>query len=95
MISYADTEEMREISKQLTTLANELDETFTALYARLSNVPNETKEWVGNQAEYYFETISNDKSDCQKIAERIKVLSSEIDKNTTFSEKISNELSNS
>ena len=92
MISYADTEEMKEVSKQLNALAKELDETFNALYARLSAVPTETKEWVGRQAEFYFDTISNDKGKLNEVSERLKTFSSEIEKQAIQLESVANNL---
>lgn len=78
MISYAKTEDIKEISENLERLAQELEDNFTTLFARLSKVPEETKEWVGGQAKKYFETISKDETEYKKVSTRIKEFSNEL-----------------
>ncbi|MBR2753879.1 hypothetical protein IKD82_01820 [Candidatus Saccharibacteria bacterium] len=61
MITYADTNEINNITKDLSPLINDLESEFNSLFKRLSNVPTITKEWVGNQATFYFSKTSEDK----------------------------------
>lgn len=61
-LSYYNANEVEDIAKDIKTYANDFISEINNLYKRLSEVPNVTKEWVGNKANFYFDTISNDKS---------------------------------
>ena len=62
MITYMDTLRVEEIKNELSNLSNEYNEIITELFQKLTQVPFDTKEWVGNRANYYFSTILPDKS---------------------------------
>ena len=62
MINYADTAMMREIATSISHLVLEYNQEINNLYNRLSRVPYETKEWVGNSSEYYFKQVLLDKT---------------------------------
>ena len=62
MISYIDTAKVENIANDLSTLADELESEFDSLFKRLSGVPDITREWVGDQAKFYFNSTQNDKT---------------------------------
>lgn len=79
-ISYANTIEIENISKELITLANDLNTEFNNLFARFANVPTETKEWVGKQSMFYFELISHDKKEYTEFASKIRDIGYKLNK---------------
>ena len=91
MISYADTDEMKNISKELRILSQDLEDAFGALFARLSKVPEETKEWVGKPAKYFFETITQDEAKYKALSDRLKQISAEIETEANSIDAIINE----
>lgn len=63
-VTYMDTAKVDEIRKDLLDLANQYNDKITQLFKRISNIPYETKEWIGNQANKYFDIlINNDKKE--------------------------------
>lgn len=83
-ISYINTSDVENIANNIITLSSDLETEFNNLFRRLSNVPSITKEWVGNQSEYYFNTIINDKSKYIYFSKKInnigKTLNDEVEK---------------
>ncbi|NLC48224.1 MAG: hypothetical protein GX758_02570 [Tenericutes bacterium] len=69
---YADTDKMDDIARDIISLANDYDLQITKLFKRFSNVPYETKEWVGDSSIFYFKTIALDKNEFVKFSELIK-----------------------
>ena len=61
MISYIYTERVNDIAGELILAAEKLSQEFTALFKRLEEVPSVTKEWTGNQADFYFSEVVLDK----------------------------------
>ena len=80
MIPYVDTEELDSISDEVQTAAEDLEIEIKALFNRLRNVPQETQEWVGNQADYYFSTITQDEGKYLDFIAKIKALGLELKK---------------
>ena len=78
MISYANTDKMKSIAKDLSNAVDDLEKEFTSLYGRFQNVPEGTKEWVGDQAKFYFRRISSDKKQYDILVHELKRLSKEI-----------------
>lgn len=71
-LKHADTKEIRELANEIIVLANDYQEEVLSLFRRFANVPTITKEWVGDQAEYYFDTISFEKADFDYVGDGIK-----------------------
>jgi hypothetical protein len=69
---YADTDKIDDIARDIVSLANDYDLEITKLFKRFSNVPYETKEWVGDSSIFYFKTIALDKSEYIKFGELIR-----------------------
>lgn len=96
MITYADTEKIKEIAKDIDTLANEYLTEINNMFKRFANVPRGTKEWVGQSADYYYEKISYDKIDFVTFGENIKTYSKKLANDaesisTTVKNNVSNE----
>ena len=79
-ISYVNTTEVENISKDLISLANEFASEINSLFNRLSEVPIVTGEWVGNQAQFYFNKISTDKNQYIDFANKIKEIGYKLNK---------------
>lgn len=60
-ISYINTVEVENISKEIISLANDLNIEINHLFNRFLEVPSITKEWVGQKAQLYFRIVSSDK----------------------------------
>ena len=78
MIKYVDTNELGSISRELQKAANDLDFEFNAIFKRLEDIPTVTKEWVGNQAEYYFNRALLEKKQYTMFVDGIRKLGEEI-----------------
>lgn len=78
MISYADTNELENIAKEISFLASDLATELNSLFNRLSSVPTDTKEWVGTQADFYFAKVETDKKQYIDIVDKIKEFSREL-----------------
>lgn len=91
MIPYANTNEMKEVADDIKALANQLSETFDALYKRLSEVPEGTQEWIGGKANYYFATICSDKEEHKSICTELEALANEIESEALTLEEIASE----
>ncbi len=78
MISYIDTEKVDAIATDITRRTARLEKLFDSLFKRLSNVPNGSKEWFGNQSEAYFGRICQDKKQYLKLVNDLKEISKEL-----------------
>lgn len=72
MITYINSEKLNEIGNSVVSLASDYDVQINKLFKRLTSVPTVTKEWVGNQANNYFNNISLDKSDFLNVGNQIR-----------------------
>lgn len=84
MITYLNTDDLRDSLREAKTLETELREEINKLYNRLDKVPNETKEWIGEKANYYFNTIRQDKTQLETFCDTIA-------KQNSFLENVINE----
>ena len=71
-ISYINTTEVNNISKELISLANELNTEFNNLFTRFSEVPTVTKEWVGKQSVFYFKRVASDKKQYINFSNKLR-----------------------
>ena len=60
-ISYINTIEVENVSKELNSLVNELETEINNLFTRLFEVPTVTGEWVGEKSQFYFNAVANEK----------------------------------
>ena len=77
-ITYINTDELEDISRNIISLADEINDEFNSLFDRLINVPTGTQEWVGRQSSYYFKTIYGDKRKYSIFVNKIKELGTRI-----------------
>lgn len=71
-VSSVDTDRLKDLSKDIMSLANQYDIQITKLFKMLGDVPYTTKEWVGNQAERYFKLVLLDKNDFLDFGNELK-----------------------
>jgi uncharacterized protein YukE len=83
MISYVDTDEIDKIADEVMSATRDLESEFDALYKRLANVPRGTKEWIGNQADFYFSVIVPEKKQYVELIEKIRQISMELKREAT------------
>lgn len=81
-ISYVNTTELEEISKEIISLSDDLYEEFNKLFTRFSEVPTVTKEWTGKQSKYYFGVVAKDKQDYLKFSAKLKNIGYKINYNS-------------
>ena len=62
MITKFDTKEVEQVARDLKQLADDYTALITAFFKRMGEVTTITKEWVGNQADFYFNKVFQDKS---------------------------------
>lgn len=79
-ISYINTTELEEIARQLIEYAGDFESEINSLFTRLGDVPNVTKEWVGNKSESYFNRIGDDKQKYITFANNLRKIGYEINK---------------
>lgn len=77
-ISYINTVEVESISKEIETYAKEYEDLINSLFLKYSEVPTITKEWVGRQADFYFQKALEDKKQYIEFANKLKELSLKI-----------------
>lgn len=71
-IKKINTEKIREISDDVIVQSNQFEILINKLFKRFSEVPYNTKEWIGDKSELYFKTISLDKSEYINFANEIR-----------------------
>ncbi len=71
-IVYAETNQIKQIAKEIIDLGNDFESTINDLFKKFSDVPYSTKEWVGNQSEKYFDLVSLEKDDYIDFANKIR-----------------------
>ena len=82
-ISYVNTTEVENITKEMTSLTNELETTFNDLFQRLTNVPRGTGEWIGGQADFYFDKVATDKQQYVNFINDLRKFTQMIDADMT------------
>lgn len=71
-ITKMDTNKVKDLSTHMISLVNDYEMEITKLFKMLNDVPYVTKEWVGNQAELYFNIVSMDKKSYIDFGEDLK-----------------------
>jgi len=72
MISYIDTEGLAEVADEAMRAIDELEGELSELLERLMRVPTVTKEWTGNQADYYFSRVWLDKQQYDRFIDELR-----------------------
>ena len=71
MTYNVDTNKIRECGNDIIRLSSELNELFTSLFERLILMPTNTKEWVGESANAFAESVKQDKLQYDRLKEAI------------------------
>lgn len=82
-----NTNEMRNIAKEINNLANEYQTKISKMYTKFTNMPFETKEWTGNQANRYVNYVLLDKPDLLSVGNKLKDFSKIINATADLLEK--------
>lgn len=90
-ISYVNTNEVEDANKDFKNLVNQFNEQINDLYKRLSEVPTISREWFGNQANYYFRVVNQDKRQYNNFVNKLNLFSLRVDRDL---EKIENVIKN-
>ena len=77
-ISHINTTEVANIAHDMLKLTEELDETINTLYKLLTEVPDVTQEWVGGQAQFYFNKVATEKQQYLDLSNQIKAIANEL-----------------
>lgn len=77
-ITYVNTTEIESIASDLISLSNEYIDEINKLFVRLSEVPSETKEWTGTQANKYYNVISSDKQSFLEVGNKMRYIGNKI-----------------
>ena len=81
-----NTIEIENIAKEIISLANELNNEFNNLFNRFHEVPNITREWVGQQAQFYFDRVALDKKQYVDFANDLKNIGYKLNTDITETE---------
>ncbi len=73
-LTYANTQEIEEIAKDLINLSNDYIAEINKLFTRLSEVPSTTKEWQGTQSIKYHNIIARDKTSFMNVGNQLKYI---------------------
>lgn len=71
-ISYINTTEVENISKELISLAEDFNKEINNLFTRFSEVPYLTQEWVGQKSIFYFNCLAQDKQKYINFGNQLK-----------------------
>ncbi|MBQ6841575.1 MAG: hypothetical protein IJO63_05650 [Bacilli bacterium] len=78
MVSNINSQKMKESASNIVKLATEYEMEITKLFKRFSEVPTVTKEWVGGEAEKYFNIVSFEKSDYMNVGSQLRSYAKQI-----------------
>ena len=78
-ITHMDTTEVGNIANDIRTLVDEYNDTIDRLFKRMENVPEVTREWVGTQANVYFERVAAEKQQYINLSDQLKEIASKLD----------------
>lgn len=78
MSIYIDTEKLSDISNDFDKLVDTYLDKVDKLYLRFSDVIDETHEWIGDCAKYYFAKAKEDKNQYILFGQQLKCISREL-----------------
>ncbi len=79
-IEYAETKQIKNIADSIITLANDYNLEINKLFNMFSAVPYDTKEWVGNQSDKFFDLVALEKDDFINFGDRIREYGEKLNK---------------
>ena len=71
-IEYAETKQIKNIADSIISLANDYNSEINRLFNMFAAVPYDTKEWVGNQSDKFFDLVALEKADFISFGDRIR-----------------------
>ena len=71
-IEYAETKQIKNIADSIISLANDYNSEINKLFNMFAAVPYDTKEWVGNQSDKFFDLVALEKDDFINFGDRIR-----------------------
>jgi len=66
-----DTKKLKESGQDIISLARELNEEFTALFSRISNMATRTYEWVGPSSQQFITRTNLEKTQYRKLIQTL------------------------
>lgn len=69
---------MKRIAREISSFATQYQNIITDLFTRFSEMPNITREWIGQRAEQYVSYVMLDKQGLLKVGDQIKDFSDAI-----------------
>lgn len=79
-IEYAETKQIKNIADSIITLANDYNLEINKLFNMFAAVPYDTKEWVGNQSDKFFDLVALEKDDFINFGDRIREYGEKLNK---------------
>lgn len=79
-IEYAETKQIKNIADSIITLANDYNSEINKLFNMFAAVPYDTKEWVGNQSDKFFDLVALEKDDFINFGDRIREYGEKLNK---------------
>ena len=73
-ISYINTDEVENIANNISKQVDLYNTKIENLFKKFSEVSNITKEWFGNQADYYFRVVEGQKAQYVKFGQELQAL---------------------
>lgn len=86
-ITYVKTENIVDIKNEVDKLTEDYKEEYINLFKRLSLVTTNTQEWIGNQADFYFNNIMKDKNDFENVYNELKRLVEKLERDADLISK--------
>lgn len=71
-IEYTETKQIKNIADSIISLANDYNSEINKLFNMFAAVPYDTKEWVGNQSDKFFDLVALEKDDFINFGDRIR-----------------------
>lgn len=71
-IEYAETKQIKDIANSIISLANDYNSEINKLFNMFAAVPYDTKEWVGNQSDKFFDLVALEKDDYINFGNRLR-----------------------
>lgn len=79
-IEYAETKQIKNIADSIITLANDYNLEINKFFNMFAAVPYDTKEWVGNQSDKFFDLVALEKDDFINFGDRIREYGEKLNK---------------
>lgn len=71
-IEYAETKQIKDIANSIISLVNDYNSEINKLFNMFAAVPYDTKEWVGNQSDKFFDLVALEKDDYINFGNRLR-----------------------